>query len=86
MLLKQQRIDEIYRILVLFEKINDKRSKVTKDSYIRYLDRLYVIYRGYGDSRIYEPIKGLRDIGVDIDHDIVKSVVFDMIHIFEKEG
>jgi hypothetical protein len=85
LLLKQHRIDEIYKILVFFEKIGDDKSKITEESYIRYLDRLYVIYRGYGDPRFYEPIKGLRDIGINITHEVVKSVVFDMIHILNKE-
>ena len=40
----QQRINEIYNILFQFEKIDSPDSNVNKDTYIKYLDRLYVWY------------------------------------------
>lgn len=86
MLLKRQRIDDLYKILIFFEKVEDPNSKIDKESYLKYLDKLYVVYRGYDNEKIYEPINGLRKLGVDIEHDLVRSIVFDMIRVIEMEG
>lgn len=86
MLLKRQRIDDLYKILIFFEKVEDPNSKIDKESYLKYLDKLYVVYRGYDNERIYEPINGLRKLGMDIEHDLVRSIVFDMIRVIEMEG
>lgn len=86
MLLKRQRIDDLYKILVFFEKVEDPNSKIDKESYLKYLDKLYVVYRGYDNEKIYEPINGLRKLGMDIEHDLVRSIVFDMIKVIEMEG
>lgn len=86
MLLKRQRIDDLYKILIFFEKVEDPNSKIDKESYLKYLDKLYVVYRGYDNEKIYEPINGLRKLGMDIEHDLVRSIVFDMIKVIEMEG
>lgn len=86
MLLKRQRIDDLYKILIFFEKVGDPNSKIDKESYLKYLDKLYVVYRGYDNEKIYEPINGLRKLGMDIEHDLVRSIVFDMIRVIEMEG
>ena len=82
---KEQRIDEIFNILIQFEKIDELESGVTEDTYKSYLDRLYTWYLGYGNDEIAVGIKGLYDLGKDANHDSVKRIVFHMISIINKE-
>ena len=82
---KQQRINELYYILVQFEKIKTD-PEVTEQSYLSFLDRLYVWYTGYGNSDILLGIEGLRKLGASASHDMVKTSVFHMIDLLNKEG
>lgn len=82
---KEQMIDELFNILIQFEKIDEFDSGVTEDTYRRYLDRLYIWYLGYGNNEVAFGIKGLFDLGKSAQHDSVKRVVFHMIDIVSKE-
>ena len=81
-----KKIDKIFDILCKFEKIDEKDSGITKESWLNYLDRLYIWYLGYGNEEIYIAIKGLKESGGNIDHDTVKRVVFEIIKIIRKGG
>lgn len=83
---KEQRINEIFNILVQFEKINEENSGVTEHSYKNYLDRLYIWYLGYDNNEIAIGIKGLFDLGKNANHSSVKRSVFHMIDILNKKG
>ena len=83
---KQQRINTIFDILVQFEKIFEPESGVTPETYMNYLDRLYVWYLGYGNEEIYTSIKGLRELGVNAEHSTVRRMVFHMINILDGGG
>lgn len=82
---KERIINELFNILVQFEKIEENNSGVTEETYKHYLDRLYVWYLGYGNNEIAFSIKGLYDLGKFAKHDSVKRVVFHMIDIINKE-
>lgn len=78
---KEQRIDEIFNILVQYEKIG---TEITEKDYISYLDRLYTWYIGYNEEIAFG-IKGLTKLGIDVDHDSVKRMVFHLISVVKKE-
>ena len=52
---KFQDINAIYKILGLYEDISDEDSPVDLDSYMTYLDKLYIQWLGSGVSKIYLP-------------------------------
>lgn len=82
---KKERIDEIFNILVQFEKIGEAESQVTAETYGNYLDRLTVWYMGYGNDEIVYGIKGLHELGAEANHDTVRRMVFHLIDILDKE-
>ena len=82
--MNQDKIASIYKILVLYEKINDSEESI--NSYLNYIDRLYVYWVGVGKEEIYEILKGLWKLGKEATHKTVKSMVFHMIDIIKKEG
>lgn len=81
---KSKEIDGLYKILALYEDINNEESPVTIESYLGYIDRLYVKWVGIDNDDIYNTLKGLKILGQDADHRQVKSMVFHMIGIVER--
>lgn len=75
----EKRINEIFNVLVQFEKISELESGVTEDTYKRYVDRLYVYYMGDGNEEVYNLLKGLYELGANASHKVVKSTVFHII-------
>jgi hypothetical protein len=82
--MNEKEISSIYKILVLYEEIEKNESLDNIDSYLNYLDRLYVYWLGIGDKEIYEIIKGLWILGKNAGHKRVKSMVFHLIDIIKK--
>lgn len=82
--MNEKEISSIYKILVLYEEIEKNESLDNVDSYLNYLDRLYVYWLGIGDKEIYEIIKGLWILGKNAGHKRVKSMVFHLIDIIKK--
>lgn len=82
--MSEKEISSIYKILVLYEEIEKNESLDNIDSYLNYLDRLYVYWLGIGDKEIYEIIKGLWILGKNAGHKRVKSMVFHLIDIIKK--
>jgi len=82
--MKEKEISSIYKILVLYEKIND--SEENANSYLNYIDRLYVYWVGADEKEIYEILKGLWKLGKEAGHKRVKAMVFHMIDIIKKRG
>ena len=74
---KKEKINEIYAILIQFEKKNEV-------SYLNYLDRLYMWYFGDNNEQIYNSLKGLYKMGLNATHDTVKRMVFHMISVLDK--
>lgn len=77
-------ISPIYKILLLYEDVNNPNETVTEAEYLKYLERLYIRYLGYGNREIYETIKGLSTLGTSISHAMLKSSVFHLIDLIEK--
>lgn len=72
--------DEFYKILGLWEDAFQKRT-IEKDSYLKYLNRLFVKYYGLDRQEIYALIKGLYELKENAGHETVKSVVFHLIEL-----
>ena len=81
---KFQDINAIYKILGLYEDISEADSPVDLDSYMTYLDKLYIQWLGSGVSKIYNSIKGLYILGGEANHKQVKSTVFGIIETLNK--
>lgn len=81
---KEKEISSIYKILILYEEVEKNKSLDKLNSYLNYLDRLYVYWLGNGDKEIYEIIKGLWILGLKAGHKRVKSMVFHIIDIIKK--
>lgn len=79
-------ISSIYKILILYENIENKENLVDIDSYLNYIDRLYVYWVGVGEQEIYTILKGLWLLGTNVTHKRVKSMVFHMIDIIKKRS
>ena len=82
----KQRIDEIFNILIQFEKIFEDDSGVNEQTYKGYLDRLYIWYTGFGNMAVANSIRGLEILGIEATHDSVKRSVFHMIDLLKKES
>lgn len=78
-------ISALYKILVLYEEVIDDKSPINIDSYLNYIDRLYVYWFGIGKEEIYSILKGLWKLGANAGHKRVKSLVFHMIDIIKKQ-
>lgn len=77
---KNKRADEFYKILGLWEDAYQKHT-ILEDSYLRYVNRLYVKYIGLANDDIFPLLKGLYDLGEKAEHKDVKSIVFHLIEI-----
>ena len=82
--IKKELISAIYKILLLFEDVADQNSNITEQDYLKYLDRLYIRFKGRNNIEIPDTIKGLIILGVDLPKESVKSTVFHMIELIEK--
>lgn len=80
---KSKEIDALYKVLTLYEDVGE--DAITLESYLNYLDKLYVKWMGIGNSDIYNTLRGLWYLGIDAGHRRVKSMVFNMIALVEKE-
>ena len=72
--------DKFNKILGLWEDAFQKKKK-KKDSYLKYLNRLFVKYYGLDKQEIYALIKGLYELKDNAGHETVKSVVFHLIEL-----
>lgn len=79
-----KRIGSIFLILVQYEKIGID-SSVTEETYVKYLERLYVKFTGYGNEDIIYSIKGLMILGKQATYSMVRTTVFHMIETLSKE-
>ena len=79
----KERIAGIYKILLLYEDCLNAQSDVSEMEYIAYLNRLPIRYVGI-NKEIAETIDGLREYGIEIEHDRLKQVVFHMIDLLKK--
>lgn len=84
MIEKTKEIDSLYKILALYEDVEDWKSEIGIESYLNYIDRLYVKWVGIGNPEIYNTLHGLWTLGKDAGHRRVKSMVFHMIGVIER--
>lgn len=83
--MKEKMISAIYKILLLFEDISNPESSITEEDYLKYINRQYIRFRGHGNEEIYSSLRGLYLLGCEADHKTVKSLVFHLIEVIEKE-
>ena len=81
---KKELISQVYKILLLYEDAIDINSSVCENDYLGYLDRIYVCWVGIGNKEVYYIIKGLKSLGLEAEHQTVRSMVFHIINIIEK--
>lgn len=81
---KDERIGEIFNILIQFEKL--ERGDIEVQDYSNMLDRLCVWYLGYGNEEIYCGLKGLLTLKNEAEKETVRRTVFHMIRLLEQGG
>ena len=79
-------IKPLYMILLLYEDINKEESNVKVDDYLSYLDRISIEYLGMGKDKVYYSLQGLKTLGLEVPHKVLKSVVFHLINEVKKGG
>lgn len=77
---KNKHADEFYKILGLWEDAFQKQT-ILSDSYLGYVNRLYIKYLGLANKEVYSLLKGLYDLGDKASHKDIKSIVFHLIEI-----
>ena len=80
----KKHIDEIYNVLIQYEKITELDSGVDEETYKGYLNRLWVWYNGFGNEDIANSLKGLYVLGVEADHKTVRRTVFHIINLLKR--
>lgn len=83
MLTKPKMIQYIYKVLLLFEDVQDVNSEVTESDYRSYLNRIFVLFSK--EAEITQYVSGLIDLGAKATHANVKASVFHMIKLIDKE-
>lgn len=81
---KTQQISQLYKILLLYEDIINNKPNISKEDYIKYLDRLYIYWIGVGNNEIFNIIHGLKILELNTNHQTVKSMVFHMINLISR--
>lgn len=79
-------VSPIFKILLLYEDVYNIKSNIQENDYLKYLDRLYIRYSGFANQEICQTIKGLHNLGIQLEHDSVKSTVFHLIELINKEA
>lgn len=82
MLTKSKMIQYIYKVLLLFEDVQDVNSEVTESDYRSYLNRMFVLFSK--EVEITQYVSGLIDLGAEATHANVKASVFHMIKLIDK--
>ena len=82
MLTKPKMIQYIYKVLLLFEDVQDVNSEVTESDYRSYLNRMFVLFSK--EVEITQYVSGLIDLGAEATHANVKASVFHMIKLIDK--
>ena len=77
-------ISQIFKILLLYEDVLNVDSNVTEKEYLSYLNRIYIFWLGANRQDIYNIIKGLQMLGINAEHQVVKSMVFHIIDVIQK--
>ena len=80
----KQLISSIYKILLLYEDVKDVHSEIKEEDYLAYLSRIYIRFLGRGNSEICDMIKGLISTSMALTHKQIKSSVFHMIELIER--
>ena len=81
---QNRRIDKIYKILPLFERISQDNSEAV-DSYNGYVRQMYVRVSGWGNQELVEMMRGLVCLGEKAKQAEVRQTVLHMISLIEKE-
>lgn len=82
---KEKEINSLYKVLALYEEIDKEGSDITLESYLNYIDRMYVRWLGIGITEISDSLMGLWKLGKDAGHQRVKSTIFHLIGVV-KDG
>lgn len=83
---KKELIDSLFVILCLYEDVSKPEKATTAKDYLTYVNRKYVFFSGRGNEEIACLLKGLEELGFEIEHDELRSIIFHMIGLIKKEG
>lgn len=80
---KTKMIQNIYKVLLLYEDVLNPGALVSETDYLSYLNRMYVLFSKNGEITQY--LNGLIGLGMKATHSNVRATVFYMIKIIDKE-
>lgn len=77
-------IGKIFKTLYIYEDSLEKNS----EDYCKYIGKLWVYLAGLGEDKIENEavtmIKGLKALGMEADHNMVKSTIFKVINMVKE--
>ncbi len=79
---KTKMIKNIYKVLLLYEDVQNPDTLVSEADYLSYLNRMYVLFSK--NNEIIQYLNGLIRLGTRATHTNVKASVFYMIKIIDK--
>lgn len=79
---KTKMIKNIYKVLLLYEDVQNPGTLVSETDYLSYLNRMYVLFSK--NSEITQYLNGLIGLGMKATHSNVRATVFYMIKIIDK--
>ena len=79
---KAKMIKNIYKVLLLYEDVQNPGMLVSETDYLSYLNRMYVLFSK--NSEITQYLNGLIGLGMKATHSNVRATVFYMIKIIDK--
>lgn len=79
---KAKMIRNIYKVLLLYEDVQNPGMLVSETDYLSYLNRMYVLFSK--NSEITQYLNGLIGLGMKATHSNVRATVFYMIKIIDK--
>ena len=79
---KAKMIRNIYKVLLLYEDVQNPGMLVSETDYLSYFNRMYVLFSK--NSEITQYLNGLIGLGMKATHSNVRATVFYMIKIIDK--
>mgnify|MGYP006993849818 FL=1 len=79
---KAKMIKNIYKVLLLYEDVQNPGTLVSETDYLSYLNRMYVLFSK--NNEITQYLNGLIRLGMEATHSNVRAAVFYMIKIIDK--
>ena len=76
-------ISRLWLVLVNYEKA--RLNVISEEDYLKYIERISIYFKGAEEEEIYLSLRGLKSLGLEIKHEVIRSVIFHMIDLVKGE-